>query len=101
MALDQSGLLDLLTELKVTHVTDRIRIATETLYQQLIDAEATALSGTGPFERSDDRTTQSNGGRPRTLTTAAGDLSLKVPRLRQGSFFPALREQRRLVVASI
>lgn len=56
MALDQSALLDLLGELKLTDVTDRIRVATETLYQELIDAEATAFIGAAPFERSDNRT---------------------------------------------
>lgn len=97
MALDQSALLDLLAELKLTHVPDRIRVATETLYQELINAEATALIGAGRFERSDDRTTQRNGTRPRVLTTTAGDLNLKIPKLRQGSFFPALLERRRRV----
>ena len=42
MALDQFALLDLLAQLKLTDVPDRIRVVTETLYQQLIDAEATA-----------------------------------------------------------
>jgi len=37
MALDQSALLDLLGELKLTNVTDRIRSATDTLYQELIE----------------------------------------------------------------
>jgi len=97
MALDQSALLDLLGELKLTDVTDRIRIATETLYQELIDAEATAFIGAAPFERSDTRTTLRNGTRSRTLTTTAGDLDLKIPKLRAGSFFPALLERRRRV----
>lgn len=35
MALDQSALLDLLAQLKLTDVTDRIRVATEALYQGL------------------------------------------------------------------
>ena len=61
MALDQSALLELLGELKLTDVTDRIRVATETLYQELINAEATALIGAAPFERSSTRTTQRNG----------------------------------------
>lgn len=56
MALDQSALLDLLGQLKLTDVSDRIRAATETLYQQLIDAEATAFVGAAPFERTGDRT---------------------------------------------
>lgn len=52
MALNQSALLELLGELKLTDVTDRIRTATETLYQELIDAEAAAFIGHAPFERS-------------------------------------------------
>jgi transposase-like protein len=97
MAMDQSALLDLLAQLKLTDVTDRIRVATETLYQELIDAEATAFIGAAPFERSVDRTALRNGSRPRTLTTTAGDLDLKIPKLRAGSFFPALLERRRRV----
>ncbi|MEB0292644.1 transposase, partial [Cryobacterium sp. 10I1] len=92
-----SALLDLLAELNLTHVPDRIRVATKTLCQELIDEEATALIGVGRFERSEDRTTQRNGSRPRVLSTAVGDLHLKIPKRRQGSFFPALLERRRRV----
>src|SRR5665647_801175 len=99
MALDQSALLNLLGDLKLTDVTDRIRVATETLYQALIDAEASAFIGAAPFERSGDRTTYRNGTRPRTLSTTAGDLDLKIPKLRAGSFFPALLERRRRVIS--
>jgi len=97
MALDQSALLDLLGELKLTDVTDRIRVATETLYQELIDAEATAFIGAAPFERTTERSTHRNGSRPRVLTTTAGDLDLTIPKLRAGTFFPALLERRRRV----
>jgi transposase-like protein len=97
MALDQRALLELLGELKLTDVTDRIRVATETLYQELIDAEATAVIGASPFERSATRTTQRNGFRARTLSTTAGDQELRIPKLRQGSFFPSLLERRRRV----
>src|SRR6478752_2687798 len=97
MALDQSALLELLGELKLTDVNDRIRVATESLYQELIDAEAVAFIGAAPFERTPDRTTQRNGARLRTLTTTAGELELRIPKLRQGSFFPSLLERRRRV----
>ena len=56
-----------------------------------------SLIGAAPFERSAERTTQRNGTRPRTLTTTAGDLDLKIPKLRAGTFFPALLERRRRV----
>jgi putative transposase len=97
MALDQSALLDLLAQLKLTDVPDRVRSITEALYQELIDAEAASVIGAGKDERSDHRTTQRNGSRPRTLSTAAGDLELRIPKLRRGSFFPSLLERRRRV----
>jgi len=97
MALDQSALLDLLAQLKLTDVSDRVRSVTEALYQELIDAEAVGVIGAGKYERSDDRTTQRNGTRPRTLSTTAGDLELRIPKLRRGSFFPSLLERRRRV----
>ena len=97
MTHDQSALLEFLAQLQQTGVSDRIRLATETLYQQLINAEATAHIGAAPFERTDTRTTQRNGTRPRVLTTTAGDLNLTIPKLRLGSFFPALLERRRRI----
>ena len=87
MALDQSALLDLLDlleALKSTDVDERVRTATETLYQALIGAELTAVLGAAPHERTLERTAQRNGSRPRTLATTAGDLELQIPKLRAG-----------------
>jgi putative transposase len=97
MALDQSALLEVLQALQAADVDDRVRSATETLYQALIDAELTAVIGAGPHERTESRTAQRNGSRPRTLTTTAGDLELRIPKLRAGSFFPSLLERRRRI----
>src|ERR687897_1598275 len=68
-----------------------------TIYQALIEAELTAVIGAGPHERAESRTAQRNGSRPRTLTTTAGDLELRIPKLRAGSFFPSLLERRRRI----
>ena len=97
MALDQSALLEVLDALKAADVDDRIRSAASTIYQALIEAELTAVIGAGPHERTDARTAQRNGSRPRTLTTTAGDLELRIPKLRAGSFFPSLLERRRRI----
>ena len=97
MALDQSALLEVLEALKAADVDDRIRAAATTIYQALIEAELTAVIGAGPHERTDARTAQRNGSRPRTLTTTAGDLELRIPKLRAGSFFPSLLERRRRI----
>jgi putative transposase len=97
MALDQSALLELLEALKVADVDERIRTATEALYQALIEAELTAVIGAAPHERTEARIAQRNGSRPRTLSTTAGDLELRIPKLRTGSFFPSLLERRRRI----
>ena len=101
MALDQSALLDVLEVLKTAEVDDRIRQAAETIYQALIEAELTSVIGAHPHQRTDARTAQRNGHRQRTITTTAGDLDLKIPRLRTGSFFPSLLERRRRVDQSL
>jgi putative transposase len=97
MALDQSALLDLLEALKDTGVDDVVRQALRAVFQALIDAEATALIGAAPHERTPERAAWRNGYRDRLLTTAAGDLELRIPKLRSGSFFPSLLERRRRI----
>jgi putative transposase len=97
MALDHAALLEVLETLRGTGADDRIRTAAQTIYQALIDAELTAVIGAGPWERTSERTAQRNGSRSRTLSTTAGDLELRIPKLRTGSFFPSLLERRRRV----
>jgi putative transposase len=97
MALDHAALLEVLEAMKVAEVDDRIRTAATTIYQALIDAELTAVIGAGPWERTLERTALRNGYRARTLSTTAGDLELRIPKLREGSFFPSLLERRRRV----
>jgi putative transposase len=97
MALDQSALLEVLDALKAADVGDRVRTAAETVYQALIEAELTDLIGAAPHERSAERSNLRNGHRTRTLSTTAGDLELRIPKLRTGSFFPSLLERRRRV----
>jgi putative transposase len=97
MALDQSALLEVLDALKAADVGDRVRQAAETVYQALIEAELTDTIGAALHERSEHRTNLRNGHRTRILSTTAGDLELRIPKLRTGSFYPSLLERRRRV----
>ncbi len=97
MALSQSALLDLLDALNASDGVDMVRTAVQVMLQELIEAEATAVIGAGPHERSDARVVQRNGHRFKTLSTKTGDLELAIPKLRAGSFFPSLLERRRRV----
>jgi putative transposase len=101
MALDQSALLEVLDALKAAEVDDRIRQAAQTIYQALIEAELSSVIGAIPHQRTDARTAHRNGHRPRVLASTAGDLELRIPKLRAGSFFPSLLERRRRVDQSL
>ena len=65
--------------------------------QQLIEAQASEHIGAGRYKRTDERVTERNGYRPRVLSTKAGDLNLKIPKLREGTFFPAVLKPRRRI----
>jgi putative transposase len=67
-------------------------------FQDLLEAEVSALTGAQLHERCpDQRSTHRNGYRRRLLTTQVGDLTLAIPKLRHGSFFPDWLEPRRRV----
>lgn len=67
-------------------------------FKDLLEAEVSALTGAQLHERCpDQRSTHRNGYRQRLLTTQVGDLSLAIPKLRQGSFFPSWLKPRRRV----
>ena len=67
-----------------------IREPVELVLQELIEAEAAEVIGAGRYECSAARVTERNGYRPRLLATQAGDLELKIPKLRKGSFLPSV-----------
>ena len=97
MALDDSALLEMIEMLRTADGGELMRRLLGGMLQAVVDAEATAHIGAGVHERSDARTTQRNGTRDKTVTTAAGDLTVKIPKVRTGSFFPALLAPRRRI----
>jgi putative transposase len=97
MALSQSALSELLDAIRAGGSEDVLREAMTLVLQELIELEAAQAIGAGRYERTDGRTTHRNGSRTRLLSTKAGDVELHIPKLRQGSFFPALLEPRRRI----
>ncbi|MGA7688872.1 MAG: IS256 family transposase [Jiangellales bacterium] len=97
MALSQSALNELLDAIRSGEGDDTLREAMRVVLQELIELEASQTIGAGRYERSEERTTHRNGGRTRLLSTKAGDVELRIPKLREGSFFPALLEPRRRI----
>lgn len=97
MALPQSALSELLEAFRAGDGVDLIRDSVRVALQELIELEATERIGAAPYERTEDRVTERNGHRPRMLTTTAGDVELRIPKLRKGSFFPIILEPRRRI----
>jgi transposase-like protein len=97
MALSQSAVSELLEAFRAGDGVDLIRESVRMVMQELIEAEATGHIGAGRYQRTESRTTERNGARPRLLATQAGDVELRIPKLRKGSFFPAILEPRRRI----
>jgi transposase-like protein len=74
---------------------DFLRAVAEAVLQLLMEHDAEGLIGAGRYERGDGRLTWRNGYRDRELKTRLGVLNLRVPKLRQGSYFPGFLEPRR------
>jgi transposase-like protein len=75
---------------------DFLRSVAEAVLQLLMEADAEGLIGAGRHERSAERLNYRNGYRDRTLDTRLGSLQLRIPKLRQGSYFPPFLEPRKV-----
>jgi putative transposase len=97
MALSKSVATELLEAFRAGEGVDLIRESVRLVMQELIETEASGQIGAGRYERTDTRVTDRNGARPRLLATQAGDVQLRIPKLRKGSFFPVFLEPRRRI----
>ena len=75
---------------------DFLRAVAEAVLQILMETDVEGLIGAGRHERSADRLNYRNGYRERTLDSRLGQLQLRVPKLRQGSYFPPFLEPRKM-----
>jgi putative transposase len=97
VTLTKSDVNALLDAIRAGGDIDVIRKGVELVLQALIEAEATEVIGAERYERAEGRSNWRNGGRERLLATKAGDVELKIPKLRKGSFFPSILERRRRI----
>jgi transposase-like protein len=89
------ALLDLLRKAGATGDWDFLQEGVRVLAQAVMEAEVTQQLGAERHERTPERTGQRNGYRERPWDTRVGSISLQVPRVRDGSYFPSLLEPRR------
>ena len=86
---------DLLDKLLTDSEGDFLREALTWLLNRLMDADVSGQIGALLHERCGSRTTHRNGYRTRDWDTRAGTLSLKVPKIRKGTYQPPFLEPRR------
>lgn len=86
---------ELLSKLAEGREFDFFREAMLSVLRELMEVEISQKTGAPFGERTPERLTMRNGYRERRLDTRVGSLSLPIPRLREGSYFPSFLEPRR------
>jgi putative transposase len=98
-SIDMSGWLE---EQLAQASPDLLRSMVQSFAEALMGAEADAVCGAAYGERSGERRNIRNGYRRREWDTRAGSISLAIPKLRHGSYFPDwLLERRRRAEAAL
>lgn len=75
---------------------DFLRDLTEFMLNRIMEADVAQRINAERHERTDERETYRNGFRDRQFNTRLGTLDLRIPKLREGTYFPPFLEARRL-----
>ena len=89
------ALAELVRKAEADGDVDFLKEGVRALSQALMEVEVAQHLGAERYERSGERNGQRNGYRGRTWDTRVGTLDLRVPRVRDGSYFPSLLEPRK------
>lgn len=84
-----------------THLSDIVRGTVEETLNAMLEADADRLCGAGRYERSEERRSTRAGSYNRKLQTQAGELTLRVPKLRSLRFETAIIERYRRRESSV
>lgn len=88
-------LLEYLRKVGVDPEGDFLQEGAQLVAQLAIELEAEEIIGAGRYERSPNRKNHRNGHRERMWETRVGEIPLRIPKLREGTYFPSLLEPRR------
>lgn len=86
------ALMDYLRKMGMAEDQDFLREALRVMIQALIELEVSQQIGARRYERREERATYRNGYRDRVWEMRVGAIPLRIPKLRDGSFFPSLLE---------
>ena len=99
---DEMGQVIQIDEARIKdHLGEMVRGTVEEALNAMLDAEADQLCGAGRYERSDGRQDTRAGSYGRSLHTKAGEVNLKVPKLRRQTFETAIIERYRRRESSV
>jgi transposase-like protein len=83
----------LLTYLQTLDVdSDYLRASLRLLLEMMMELEVSAVIDASPYERNDIRKSYRNGYRERKWQTDLGEISLRIPKLRKGTYYPSFIE---------
>ena len=83
------------------HLGEMVRGTVEEALNAMLDAEGDRLCGASRYERSEDRQDTRAGNYDRSLPTKAGEVKLKMPKLRRQTFETAIIERYRRRESSV
>ena len=89
------ALMEYLRQMGLDGDADFLREGVRLMSQLLMELEVEEMTGAGRYERTPERVNQRNGYRHRRWETRVGEIPLRIPKLRKGSYFPSLLEPRR------
>jgi putative transposase len=95
MANNSMTILELFHRLGATKDVDFLREGVKALAQAVMELEVKVKTGADKHARTADRKVYRNGYRDRIWDTRVGRIDLKIPKVREGSFFPSLLEPQR------
>lgn len=88
-------LLEYLRKPGIDQNKDLLNECIRIMSQMLMELEVQMQTGAAKHERKPERQAYRNGYRERIWETRVGDINLRIPKLRSGSYFPSLLEPRR------
>jgi transposase-like protein len=89
------ALVEYLRKMGMHQDKDFLAASVRIMSQMLMELEAQKLTGAEKHERTPDRLNYRNGYRERGWETRVGEINLRIPKLRVGTYFPSLLEPRR------
>ena len=89
------ALMELLRKHETEIDSDFLQEGVQIMMQMLIELEAGQQIGAERYERKPERVTYRNGYRTRLWETRVGEIPLRIPKLRKGTYFPSLLEPRK------